>query len=347
MVTLPPPVRSLLAFRCDGLLFALDSSRVQEMLWLPELSLVEECPPFVAGVANRRGVLLPVVDLATRLGHRPRHYQCSDSLIIVHVPPGPSLPSPLKFRVPEVGVVASELLGVFEVSDQDVEPSPFAVAESQVLPQMVAGRAKVNGEVFMLLDLGLLFENDFDPAASTAGPFCPGANSTDREIFHRRSLELSAIPPRTEETSTAVVVMRWGNQSVCVELSSVFEFSPLAPWVPVPCCPAHVVGAMNLRGSVLTLIDLCGLLGFPQAPVSGSAKVVVTAFGGFPVGVLADEILEVIDLAVADVVRAPSPSRPFEGDFVRGVTPYGDGMMTVLNLKEILAWEGLAVNEEV
>ena len=347
MIASLPDCRSLLSFACNGLLFALDVSCVEEMLWLPELLLIEECPPFVVGLVNRHGTLLPVLDLAARLGHRQQRSHCSDSLIVVKVPQRPNLPPLLKSPVLEVGIIATDLLEVFEVSGQDIEIAPFAITDLDHFPRMVAGRVKVDGEVLMLLDPGLLFESDAEPAVGEPGTFFPEAKAAEREIFHRRSLELLQIPPMDDALRTGFAVMRWGKEYVCVELESVVEFSTLAQRVPVPCCPAHVVGNMNLRGKVLTLVDLRGVLEFPPSPISDSSKVVVAEFGGFPVGILADEVLEVTDLAAIDIVRAPLPSRPYAGDFVRGVTPYGDQMMTVLNLREILSWEGLAVNEEV
>jgi len=210
-----------------------------------------------------------------------------------------------------------------------------------------AGNVKVNGEVLMLLDPGLIFESDFELAVETPGTVLPEADPDEREIFHSRSLELSAVVSQTEGTRTAVAVMRWGREYVCVELESVLEFSALAQRVSVPCCPPHVVGIMNLRGNALTLIDLRRVLEFTPAPTSDAAKVVVAEFGGFPVGIVVDEILEVIDLAAGEIVRASASAKPYAGDFIRGVAPYGDHTMTVLNLKEILAWEGLTVNEEV
>lgn len=345
MVAAPSRLRSLLAFVCDGELFTLDSSCVQEILWLPELMRVEECPPFVAGMVNRRGTLLPVVDLASRLGHGHQGYRGSDCLIVVSGAWGPDLSPLLKFPVAEVGIIASELLNVFEVQDQDIEPSPFAAADSDPLPRIVTGRVKAAGRVFMLLDAGLLFESEPELGTTVADPLYPEANPADRETFRRRSLALSASPPPAEAARTAFAVLRWGKEYVCVELGSVLEFSALAPWVPVPCCPAHVVGNMNYRGNVLTLIDLCGVLGFPQTPPGSLSRVVVASFGGFPVGILADEIPEVADLAATDIVQAPA-GRPQDG-FIRGVTPYGGRLMTVLNLKEILAWEGLTVDDEV
>ncbi len=346
MVAPPRELLSLLSFECSGLLFALDSSCVQQILWLPELTLVEECPPFVAGVINRHGTLLPVIDLAARLGYPHRRYQCSDSLIVVSLPQRQTLPSVLKSRIAEVAVIASELFEVLEVLGKDLEPSPFAAPGSNPLPQMVAGRVKVGGGVLMLLDLEFLFESDFEPVGNP-GPFCPEADPAERQIFRRRSLELQSVPPQADATNTEFAVIRWGKEFVGVELGSVLEFSRLTQRVPVPCCPAHIVGNMNLRGNVMTLIDLRTLLAFPQALISDSAKVVVAEFGGFPVGIVADEILEVIDLEATAILRAPAPTHPYAGDFVRGVATYGHEKITVLNLKEILAWEGLTVNQEV
>ena len=71
-----------LIFTLRGGVYAVPASAVREILWLPELTPVEESPRYVAGVLNLRGRIVPVIDLNVRFGHAPRPYHLEDSVIL-------------------------------------------------------------------------------------------------------------------------------------------------------------------------------------------------------------------------------------------------------------------------
>jgi purine-binding chemotaxis protein CheW len=104
---------------------------------------------------------------------------------------------------------------------------------------------------------------------------------------------------------------------------------------------------MNLRGNVLTVVDIRGLLNMQIGRISETTKVVVADSGEFPVGVIVDEILDVIYLKAPDIVQCPSSIKANNEKFVKGTAPYAGRMMAILDFKEILSWDGLIVNEEV
>ena len=144
----------------------------------------------------------------------------------------------------------------------------------------------------------------------------------------------------------SVAVVSLNSECLCVELEAVREFSRIHNFTPVPCCPEHIAGNMNLRGNVLTVIDIRGLLNMQAGKISESKKVIVADAGEFSIGIIIDEILDVISLNASDIVPVPSSVRALNEKFVKGAAPYGDRMAALLDLKEILAWEGLIVNEE-
>jgi chemotaxis signal transduction protein len=81
--------------------------------------------------------------------------------------------------------------------------------------------------------------------------------------------------------------------------------------------------------------------------ISESTKVIVADSGEFPVGVIVDEILDVIYLGALDIVPVSASIRALNEKFVKGAAFYGSGMMAILDFKEILSWNGLLVDEEV
>ena len=84
--------------------------------------------------------------------------------------------------------------------------------------------------------------------------FCPDATPEDRAIFHERARNLMH-PPEKFDPCRAVTLCRcrFKGEYFGVELELVREFSDMYNLTPIPCCPEHIVGNMNLRGNIVTI----------------------------------------------------------------------------------------------
>lgn len=345
---------SYLTFSLHGLLLAVETKVVRQILWLPELTLMEECPAYIAGVVNMHGTLVPVMDLNSRFGHSPQGYGSADRVVLLDM-------SAWGMRSADFGIIVNDVLDVIDIPADAIELPPFETIETEAHPHFVGGLAKTEQGIVMILNLVKMLDAAFetpqaaiDPSrdAGSATPaksyFCPEANEPEREIFHNRALALqqkSGDDDSLKAMSVAVVTLN--SEYLCIELESVREFAKVHTITPVPCCPEHIVGNMNLRGNVLTLLDIRSLLNMQSSRSSESANVVVVDHGEFSVGVVVDEILDVIALREMDIVPVPASIKALDDTFVKGAVAYGSRMMALLDFKEILAWDGLLVNEEV
>ena len=113
---------------------------------------------------------------------------------------------------------------------------------------------------------------------------------------------------------------------------------------PLPCCPPHIVGNMNLRGDIVTLVDIRNLLGLPPGGPT-APKAVVVGMGETLVGIAVNEVFDVASLRPSDLIAAP-PTAAAAEKYIKGTSPYGGRMMAVLDLRKILAEGELVVNEE-
>src|SRR5665647_2867557 len=77
-----PMDQTYLIFGHRGARYGLDVRAVRELVWLPELSPIEELPPYIAGVFNLRGQVVPVMDLGLRFGHARKPFLTSDRIIV-------------------------------------------------------------------------------------------------------------------------------------------------------------------------------------------------------------------------------------------------------------------------
>ena len=137
-----------------------------------------------------------------------------------------------------------------------------------------------------------------------------------------------------------------------IDLAIVREFSALRIVTPVPCCPEHVVGQMNLRGDILTLMDIRAALNMPFANVRNgtssdpTGKVVVVQTNALKVGVLVDDVFDVMNLQPSEIHAVPSAVQSLSEEYLKGTAPCGEKMLSILDLPKILTQGALIVNEE-
>jgi purine-binding chemotaxis protein CheW len=326
-----------LLFSLDGARYGVEAESVLEIAWLPELTPIEEAPPYIAGVVNLRGKIEPVMNLGVRLGHPPRRHQLSDNLVM------------LQADGVTMGVIVSEARDVVGIHATAVEPPPHYDGDTPAYVHFLAGSAKVGDEIIMLLDVQRLLHAPALPASSVAeGPhtyFCPDATDEERAVFHARAHNLmqgGADLDAAERIPLSIIQL--GEEYFGVGLDMVREFSHLRRVTAIPCCPPHIVGNMNLRGDILTLADIRGLLNIPAGSVA--AEVMVVESGELSIGVPVDKVLEVIYLRPADIASPPAAHEE-KNEYCKGVMHYGESMASILDMQKILAQGGLEVEEAV
>ena len=143
--------RELIAFRIGDQEFCVNIMSVREIRgWTPATAL-PHAPPFVMGVINLRGVVLPIVDLAGRLGMKtteptPRH------VIIV---------TQVKSRV--IGLLVDAVSDILTVTDDNIQPTPEVSSDFE--RQYARGILAMEGRMICLLELESVFPDTESEAA--------------------------------------------------------------------------------------------------------------------------------------------------------------------------------------
>ncbi|HEX8235563.1 MAG TPA: chemotaxis protein CheW [Abditibacteriaceae bacterium] len=349
-----------LIFALHGSPYAVSALAVCEIIPLPELIPLTELPPYVAGVINLRGKVVPVIDLNLRMGQARQPYRVQDSVIVLL--DGATL----------VGIIVNEVCRVRGIAGEEVEP-PLALSlgrNDEPVACFVSGVAKVDDDLIMLLHLenvlrlpgvGPLAEPDeerINPTRTAEHCFCPQATPEERVVFRARAQGLRQ--PLANHDSSGLMplaIVGLNGEYFGIDLAIVREFSTLRSVTPVPCCPPHVVGQMNLRGDILTLIDIRSALQMPLAstrkgnsngsPGNISGQVVVVQSGAVLAGVLVDEVFDVVNLQPAEICAVPAAVRSQSVEFLKSTAPYKERMLSILDLPKILTRGALTVNDEV
>jgi purine-binding chemotaxis protein CheW len=128
------------------------------------------------------------------------------------------------------------------------------------------------------------------------------------------------------------------------ETSQVREVCRLQDLTPVPCTPPFVCGIVNVRGQILTVLDLKRLLDLPDQGLVDRQHVVIVHADGVELGLLADGTPAVRRVRSGDTQPAPPTLTPRRAAYVRGVTPDG---LAVLDVARLLADPEIVVHQEI
>jgi purine-binding chemotaxis protein CheW len=142
---------------------------------------------------------------------------------------------------------------------------------------------------------------------------------------------------RTDSTSAReLIAFRIGAQEFCVDIMSVREIRGWTPATALPQSPAFVRGVVNLRGSVLPIIDLAVRLGFPPAEPTARHVIIVAQIEQQVVGLLVDAVSDILS-ATDDLVQAtPDVASDMAKTFVRGVLAIDQRMISLIALDHVL-----------
>jgi len=338
--------KTYLMFSLYGSTYAADSAAVREILWLPELTPIEEAPPWIAGVFNLRGKIIPVMDLSIRFGHEPRPLNVNDAVIVIERDNA------------TMGVMVNEALRVEDIERSMIDgPIEYPGLEKRS-HHLIEGEAKTGGEIVMILDLAKLLRHEDivkisgsgveEPVPDKERKFAPGASPKEIEIFRERARNL--IQPVEEMDFgglTPFAVISIGGERFAVELGFIAEFANLKGLAPAPCCPPRIAGNMNLRGDIITVVDIRGFLGLAVGAPSAGSKIMVIKNEEIVAGILVDEAYDVVYLPVSSVVAAPVAVKSEAGKFLKGACPMMGMMLGVIDIGKILESGELIVNETV
>jgi purine-binding chemotaxis protein CheW len=134
------------------------------------------------------------------------------------------------------------------------------------------------------------------------------------------------------------VVFRLGKEEYGFDVAIVREIHNIDEVARVHRSASHIEGVINLRGKLLTVVNLRKRLGMePNPDAEGNKKIVVVDAIDAPVGFLVDEVLEVARFAKDSVEKAPSyVANGIEAQYVLGIAKHGDRLITLIDPRKVL-----------
>lgn len=163
----------------------------------------------------------------------------------------------------------------------------------------------------------------------------------DRARLLAASSKTDATAPRSLLQIVEFVLgpERYGIESRCIR-----EIYPLNEFTPLPCTPAFVLGLVNVRGQILSIIDIKMLFELPEKGLTDLNKIIIVHAHSIELGILADAILGTRSIAPEELHPALPTLTGIRADYLQGITK---DSLVVLNVGKILADEKILVDEVV
>jgi purine-binding chemotaxis protein CheW len=126
------------------------------------------------------------------------------------------------------------------------------------------------------------------------------------------------------------------DQAYGVEILRVQEIKGYTAVTPIPNSPAYLKGVMNLRGTVVPVVDLRSKFGMPAADYDRFTVVIVVTVGTRVFGLVVDAVSDVIGLAEDTIEAAPELGHGVDTSFLRGIARAGDRFVLLLDIERVL-----------
>ena len=331
--------------------YAIAAEAVREIFFLPELTPVAEAPPDIVGLLNLHSVFVPVMHLDLRFGHKFERCHLTDSVIVV------------ESQGLQVGVIVHQVEAVNDIDEQYIQADLSYGRERNISQAFVQGVINLDDEIILLLNVDNLVRHPDELESLVGGEDSPDgqteaessasnfyeqyfsdASINTKEILHQRAINLQGTTDDAEsgELIPIAVVSIDGNY-YGLDLGIVREFTKIERVTTIPCCPPHIIGNMNLRGEILTLVDIRHPLNLAIDNHRQPAKAVVVEVDDIVVGIAVEEVFDVIDFRPDRLKPVPVATDTNIAAYLKGMADYLDQPLNAIDLPKLLTQGAMTV----
>ncbi len=135
------------------------------------------------------------------------------------------------------------------------------------------------------------------------------------------------------------VTFRLDNESYGINVMQVQEVLRYSEIAPVPGAPTYVLGIINLRGNVVTVIDTRLRFGLSQTETSDQTRIVIIETENQVVGILVDSVAEVVYLRQSEIETTPNVGNDETAKFIQGVCHKNEELLILVDLEKMMSDE--------
>jgi len=302
----------LVSFYLGNEEFALEIENVREIIRYPEIVKVPNMPEYIKGVIALRDNLMPIIDMRIKLNTGSAELTDSTRVVVVDV------------NNTSVGLVVDRVYEVTRIPKDTIFAPPQTLTGDSGDRLKGIARVDEGKRIIMLLD--------------------PQDIITQEELADIGTLENREDSVREADSGflneldeEQMVVFKLADEQYGVRVTQVQEINRLSKITKVPRAPHFVEGVINLRGDVIPVIDLRKRFELEYKDYNQFTRVIVSDINNKKIGIIVDEVLEVLRISRHLLEYAPDILRNQQmQNFMDGIANLEKRMIIMLNLENIL-----------
>ncbi|MBI5325478.1 MAG: purine-binding chemotaxis protein CheW [Ignavibacteriae bacterium] len=170
-------------------------------------------------------------------------------------------------------------------------------------------------------------------------------SETTKRVLKQRAEILAREPKIVMDVELIdIIEFQLSGETYAFELDFVKEVCPLKEYTQVPCTPSLIVGVVNVRGKVVSVVDIRKFFSLPDKGISDFNKIILIENTEMQFGVLADSITDVCSVRVDELQTELPQVKGINSEYLKGVTMGG---VIILNTEKILTDKNFVIKDEV
>lgn len=152
---------------------------------------------------------------------------------------------------------------------------------------------------------------------------------------------MNQTKPTTNKTLVELATF-YVREALCgLDILKIQEINKLMDMTKVPQAPSYVTGILNLRGQIVTIIDLGKKLGLGSTDATLISRNIIVSSPGEHVGLLVTRLSDVVLADTEKIERAPANIGGIQGEFFSGVYKTDDKLVGILDVNKVLRLDEL------
>jgi len=148
---------------------------------------------------------------------------------------------------------------------------------------------------------------------------------------------MSAVLKPQENQFNRWVTFRLAEEIYGINVMQVQEVLRMTEIAPVPGAPSSVLGIINLRGNVVTVVDTRELFGLMREELTEQTRIMIVECNKIIVGLLVDSVAEVVNIQNTDIDSAPNIGNEDNSKYIQGVYSKNGEILILVDLNRLLS----------
>lgn len=151
-----------------------------------------------------------------------------------------------------------------------------------------------------------------------------------------QSAHAFAPPAATTDVPVQYLTVNLAQEEYAIDILAVREIRGWTPVTRIPQAPHYVLGVLNLRGTIVPVLDLRLRFGLVREEYSAITVTVIVTVAGRHFGVVVDAVSDVLDVLSADIRPVPDMGTTVDTEYLKGLTSVGERMVLLLDVDKLL-----------